>query len=81
MNSESLVAVEHGLEALKMHRHASILLGLVLSFSTAHAFYLPGAAPHDFEASEPVALYVNALTPMIGTADNAKLVSSDFHAV
>lgn len=59
-----------------MRRHSSVLLSLALAISSARAFYLPGAAPHDFEADEPVELYVNALTPMIGTADNAKLVST-----
>ncbi len=50
---------------------------LVLSLlSTAHAFYLPGAAPHDFREGEPVDLFVNALTPMIAGNDNAKLVRS-----
>ena len=40
------------------------------------AFYLPGAAPHDFHSGERVDLFVNALTPMIGNANNSKLVSS-----
>lgn len=43
--------------------------------SCADAFYLPGAAPHDFLAGERVELFVNALTPMIANVDNAKLVS------
>ncbi|TDL24197.1 Nonaspanin [Rickenella mellea] len=41
----------------------------------ATAFYLPGAAPHDFKEGEHVDVFVNALTPMIGSADNAKLKS------
>lgn len=48
----------------------------LLSFLTcAQAFYLPGAAPHDYAAEENVSLFVNALTPMLGSSDNAKLVS------
>ncbi|PCH43643.1 Nonaspanin [Wolfiporia cocos MD-104 SS10] len=43
--------------------------------TTAHAFYLPGAAPHDYAEGEVVDLYVNALTPMLGGSDNAKLKS------
>ncbi|TFY79575.1 hypothetical protein EWM64_g4437 [Hericium alpestre] len=39
------------------------------------AFYLPGAAPHDYKDGEKVDLFVNALTPMLGGADNAKLKS------
>lgn len=58
-----------------MRRQPSALLGLILAISSARAFYLPGAAPRDFEANEQVELYVNALTPMIGTTDNSKLVS------
>lgn len=41
---------------------------------TADAFYLPGAAPHDYQSGENVTLLVNALTPMIAGYDNAKLV-------
>ncbi|KAI0355555.1 Nonaspanin [Trametes cingulata] len=53
-----------------------ILCLLVLSLlSTAHAFYLPGAAPHDYHDGEPVDLYVNALTPMMSGDDKAKLKS------
>ena len=44
--------------------------------STADAFYLPGAAPRDYQSGEKVALLVNALTPMIAGYDNAKLVCS-----
>lgn len=44
--------------------------------STASAFYLPGAAPHDYTEGEAVDLYVNALTPMLAGSDNAKLVCS-----
>ena len=50
---------------------------LALSLLTsAHAFYLPGAAPHDYVSGERVELFVNALTPMIAGHDDAKLVCS-----
>lgn len=42
--------------------------------SQAQAFYLPGAAPHDYHDGEPVNLYVNTLTPMLAGTDNARLV-------
>ncbi|KAI8993096.1 Nonaspanin [Trametes punicea] len=51
------------------------LLGVLSLLSTAHAFYLPGAAPHDYYEGEPVELFVNALTPMIAGHDDAKLKS------
>ncbi len=56
-----------------------LLGGVALSlFSTAHAFYLPGAAPHDYHEGEEVDLFVNTLTPMIAGDDHAKLVSFYF---
>ncbi|KZT11015.1 uncharacterized protein LAESUDRAFT_643331 [Laetiporus sulphureus 93-53] len=53
------------------------LLGsaVISLLSATHAFYLPGAAPHDYTEGEAVDLYVNALTPMLGGSDNAKLKS------
>lgn len=48
----------------------------VLSFSLcARAFYLPGAAPHNYVRGEQVNLFVNALTPMLLGTEDAKLVS------
>ncbi|EJD03325.1 Nonaspanin [Fomitiporia mediterranea MF3/22] len=47
--------------------------GLATTF--VNAFYLPGAAPRDYQPGERVELYVNALTPMIGRNDNGKLKS------
>lgn len=41
------------------------------------AFYLPGAAPHDYHQGDRVELFVNALTPMSGSTGNAKLVHWD----
>ncbi|KAI0733184.1 endosomal P24A protein [Fomitopsis betulina] len=50
----------------------SILLPLL---PATNAFYLPGAAPHDYVEGDVVDLYVNALTPMLAGHDNAKLKS------
>ncbi|RDB25385.1 Transmembrane 9 superfamily member 7 [Hypsizygus marmoreus] len=41
----------------------------------AQAFYLPGAAPHDYVLGEPIALFVNALTPKLMSKDDSKLKS------
>lgn len=62
------------------HFMASIihLLVFVASAIEAGAFYLPGAAPHNFIQGEPVPLYVNALTPMLTAhagKEDAKLKS------
>ena len=54
----------------------AVLVALVISYLPVHAFYLPGAAPHDYEEGEKVNLFVNALTPMLSGSDDAKLVSS-----
>ncbi|KAG1870146.1 hypothetical protein DFJ58DRAFT_764882 [Suillus subalutaceus] len=57
---------------------ASCLLGsaiLALLPSAANAFYLPGAAPHNYVLRDPVDVYVNALTPMLAGSDNSKLKS------
>ena len=45
-----------------------------------HAFYLPGAAPHNYMEGQKVDLFVNALTPMLsGTGNgNAKIVGAFF---
>ncbi|KAI0000500.1 Nonaspanin TM9SF [Russula vinacea] len=51
------------------------LVALVASSVPVHAFYLPGAAPHDYRLSENVDLFVNALTPMLSGSDDAKLRS------
>lgn len=47
--------------ALRWHLRGAFLAALSLS---VNAFYLPGAAPHDYYEGEPVSLFVNALTPM-----------------
>jgi hypothetical protein len=52
------------------------LIALVASSIPVNAFYLPGAAPHDYRVAEKVDLFVNALTPMLSGSDDAKLVST-----
>ena len=52
-----------------------VFVALVTSLVPVHAFYLPGAAPHDYKEGEKVDLFVNALTPMLPGSDDAKLVS------
>lgn len=42
----------------------------------ANAFYLPGAAPHNYAQGEEVKLFVNALTPMLSGHQDSKLVST-----
>jgi len=56
----------------------AVLAALVASSFPVHAFYLPGAAPHDYESGENVHLFVNALTPMLPGSDDAKLVSNQY---
>ncbi|KAF5370602.1 hypothetical protein D9758_002042 [Tetrapyrgos nigripes] len=52
------------------------LLASLLAFSlSANAFYLPGAAPHNYAVGQKIELYVNALTPMLSENDDAKLKS------
>lgn len=48
---------------------------LLLVLPQIHAFYLPGAAPHNYAEGDKVDLYVNALTPMLSGSSDAKLVS------
>jgi len=52
---------------------ASALLSSLLTCTDA--FYLPGAAPHDYHEGESVQLFVNALTPMLAGSDHAKIKS------
>ncbi len=56
--------------------HAALLacVGAALLASSANAFYLPGAAPHNYHRGEKVELFVNALTPMLAGKEDAKLV-------
>jgi len=57
-------------------RHRSLVLGcsLILHFTYVSSFYLPGAAPHDYVRGDKVDLYVNALTPMLSSSVDSKLV-------
>lgn len=57
-----------------MHTARLAIAAAALVVST-NAFYLPGAAPHDYHKGEKVELYVNALTPMYSGTTNAKLKS------
>lgn len=57
-----------------MRRLAYSALSAGLLATCANAFYLPGSAPRDYQRGERVELFVNALTPMIGVAYDAKLV-------
>jgi hypothetical protein len=52
----------------------SSALVLVICLPLANAFYLPGAAPHNYVKGDRVNLLVNALTPMLPGTDDAKLV-------
>ena len=40
----------------------------------SQAFYLPGAAPHDYHEGEQINILVNALTPMLAGSEHAKIV-------
>lgn len=53
---------------------SSVALLALLTAQSAHAFYLPGAAPKDYKKGDKVELYVNALTPMLASNENSKLV-------
>ncbi|KAH9059126.1 Nonaspanin TM9SF [Lactarius vividus] len=52
-----------------------VLAALVTSLVHVHAFYLPGAAPHDYRKGEKVDIFVNALTPMYPDPNDPKLRS------
>lgn len=54
-------------------RQRLVLLLLAVA-QGSQAFYLPGAAPHDYSRDEKVDIYVNALTPMLAGNNDAKLV-------
>ena len=49
-------------------------LGCALLVNNVAGFYLPGAAPHDYQRGEKVDLLVNALTPTLANEEHAKLV-------
>jgi transmembrane 9 superfamily member 2/4 len=54
----------------------AVLVALVAYSIPAQAFYLPGAAPHDYGEGEKVDLFVNALTPMLPASSDGKLVGA-----
>ena len=56
--------------------HAAALVFPSL-LACADAFYLPGAAPHDYHEGDTVSLFVNALTPMLAGNNSAKIVSRE----
>jgi transmembrane 9 superfamily member 2/4 len=55
---------------------ARLLVSLLALSLLTNAFYLPGAAPHNYADGDKIELYVNALTPMLAGNDDAKLVFS-----
>lgn len=57
-----------------MKRLALKLALAAFSSIGVRAFYLPGAAPHNYQDGERVEVFVNALTPMIGATVDGKLV-------
>jgi transmembrane 9 superfamily member 2/4 len=60
-----------GLANRRWYLTCTLLSSLLLC---ADAFYLPGAAPHDYHQGEEVNLLVNALTPMLAGTDSARIV-------
>lgn len=58
-----------------MRLFTAAIAGLALA-PEIYAFYLPGAAPHNYAEGERVDLFVNALTPMLAGTDDSKLASS-----
>ena len=58
----------------RMRLYVTALAGIFLA-PAIRAFYLPGAAPHNYAEGDQVDLFVNALTPMLAGTDDSKLVS------
>lgn len=56
---------------------SSLLLALTLP-SLASAFYLPGTAPRDYLVGERIDVFVNTLTPMLGSKLRS-LISHDYY--
>ena len=58
-----------------VHSSFWLLAGVVIALlPLSNGFYLPGAAPHNYEMGDKVDLFVNALTPILSGNDDAKLV-------
>ncbi|KAF9948590.1 hypothetical protein BGZ72_009506, partial [Mortierella alpina] len=45
----------------------------------AHAFYLPGVAPHEYQPGQAVPLMVNALTPGSDNSDLRSVIPYDYY--
>lgn len=76
-NSKTVIAcifIPYFLMRVLSRAAAALLLG-----TCAQAFYLPGAAPHDYVLGDQVNVFVNALTPMLQGKDDAKLVSHSYY--
>ena len=78
---KSLVAAVDKSTALNPFLYSHIMSSFVLTAAFwlsclpyIYAFYLPGAAPHNYIEGEKVDLFVNALTPMLSGAKSAKIV-------
>ncbi|KAH8980221.1 Nonaspanin TM9SF [Lactarius hatsudake] len=56
-----------------------VLVALITSLVPVHAFYLPGAAPHDYREGEKVDLFVNALTPGPNDTKLRSLINYDYY--
>lgn len=56
-------------------RTLALSVVLASTLTTASAFYLPGAAPTNYNKGERVEVLVNALTPMLTGSDDLKLKS------
>ncbi|KAH9070708.1 hypothetical protein EDB83DRAFT_2367754 [Lactarius deliciosus] len=56
-----------------------VLVALVTPLVPVHAFYLPGAAPHDYIEGEKVGLFVNALFPGPDDTKLRSLINYDYY--
>ncbi|TXT13315.1 hypothetical protein VHUM_00682 [Vanrija humicola] len=65
-----------------MRNFAATTLAVVLAASSAlspvSAFYLPGSAPHDYKQGDKVDVFVNSLSPMLGSTLKS-LISLDYY--
>ena len=61
-----------------MSRVRAVIALVALWINVSAAFYLPGVAPHDYTVDDPVALYVNSLTPM-SNSQVKSVISYDYY--
>lgn len=54
-------------------------IALLSLLPLGRAFYLPGVAPHDYEAGEKVVLNVNSLTPSSNNQQVKSVISYDYY--